>query len=105
MSPYAPQIWYYFIPFLIIGLGLIADTIVHGTFRVNSEKRGNLKFLVGVFLSLSTIGEIIFFYGEGVTFLTYHLSLFIIFYGLIPIGSIALGALSYFVYSRVAKRT
>ena len=105
MSPYAQQIWYYFIPFIIIGVGFIVDTLIHGTFRVESEKRGNLKFLIGVFLSLSTSGELIFFYLKGVTFLTYTVSVFAIFYVLIPLLSIALGAMSYLVVDHKFNRS
>lgn len=97
MSPYAQQIWYYFTPFLVIGIGLTVDALVHGTFRVKAEKRGNLKFLIGVFLTFSSLGELIFFYLEGVTFLTYTSSEFTLFYGLIPFLSIAMGAISYLV--------
>jgi hypothetical protein len=105
MSPYVQQIWYYFIPFLIIGLGLTADALVHGTFKVKAEKRGNLKFLIGVFLSISSLGELVFFYLEQVTFFSYSLLLFIVFYGLIPLLSIVIGILFHLVLYYKFNRT
>ncbi len=104
MSPNAPEIWYYFIPFIIMGTGLSADAFVHKTFKVGSAERGNLKFLIGVFLSLASVGELVVFYLEGITFLSYTLTVFLVFYGLVPLLSIALGTASYIVLDHRFKK-
>ncbi len=105
MPPYEPQIWGFFIGPLIFGIGFTVDGIVHGAFRVNAENRDNFKFLSGLFLTISSLGELIFFYMEEVTFLTYTTSELIFFYLLIPLLSFLLGVISHLVLAHKFNNT